>query len=57
MREIIIIIFFSTYLYLSQHKYNKTYIVSHRITHDKKYVQQGVKENKKARKLNNSEIK
>ena len=43
---IIIIFNFSTYIYLSKHKYNKTYIVPHKTTQDEKYVQEGLTENK-----------
>ena len=31
--------FFLTYIYLSKHKYNKTYKVPHKTTQDEKYVQ------------------
>ena len=32
-------IYFLTYIYLSKHKYNKTYKVPHKTTQDEKYVQ------------------
>ena len=32
---------FSTCIYLSKHKYNKTYTVPHKTAQDEKYVQEG----------------
>ena len=33
------LVFFLTYIYLSKHKYNKTYKVPYKTTQDEKYVQ------------------
>ena len=38
-KSIIFFFFFLTYIYLSKHKYNKTYKVPHKTTQDEKYVQ------------------
>ena len=37
--EFFFFFFFLTYIYLSKHKYNKTYKVPHKTTQDEKYVQ------------------
>ena len=39
MSRVCFFLFFLTYIYLSKHKYNKTYKVPHKTTQDEKYVQ------------------